>query len=621
MLKFLKHLPAAWILAGILLIAAGAQGFADSGPLKTDIDYARLSDPEKGTVATIWITPKEDWHTYSHNPGEMGKPTRFTARCAGKTLKTFYPPGTVKESTLVPGKKVSIYPGLFPLFVHLPHKLECKEITGTLELLLCSDKRCLPIKKTLSFSLPAGTELPEAEKMDWWEQWKRLSSDKDQDTQKPLPAPQTRSAPAQAAQSYPDFKPSSFSPGLEVKNLGKAIFLALIAGLILNFMPCVLPVISLKLRGMMPSPAAAADLKTQKRGFRHHNLFFALGMLFYFVLLAAIVSYTGMAWGEIFQNSWAIVALSSIVFALSLSLFGVYDLPLIDFKSTPGSSKSPTLEALFTGFLATLLATPCSGPFLGGVLAWALIQPPVTIAAVLLSIGLGMASPYLCLSIFPGLVRFMPRPGKWTRHLENGLGFVLLATTVNLLGLLPEDLILSTLLLFLSIAATAWICGIASAPGVSRAGKGLAALVGAGLVIASLFFLAAGAGPSGEKVWKEFDKENFLARLGKSPVVVEFTAEWCPNCKYLERTVLTDKNIAPLQEKYGIKFFRTDLTREHPQGEALLRKMNSKSIPLLAIFPKHNPHEAIILRDIFTQSELKNALDSALSGEGNTVLD
>ncbi|MGM0610137.1 MAG: protein-disulfide reductase DsbD family protein, partial [Thermodesulfobacteriota bacterium] len=388
-----------------------------------------------------------------------------------------------------------------------------------------------------------------------------------------------------------------------------------------NFMPCVLPVISLKLRGMMPSPAAAADLKTQKRGFRHHNLFFALGMLFYFVLLAAIVSYTGMAWGEIFQNSWAIVALSSIVFALSLSLFGVYDLPLIDFKSTPGSSKSPTLEALFTGFLATLLATPCSGPFLGGVLAWALIQPPVTIAAVLLSIGLGMASPYLCLSIFPGLVRFMPRPGKWTRHLENGLGFVLLATTVYLLGLLPEDLILSTLLLFLSIAAAAWIWGIASAPGVSRAGKGLAALVGAGLVIASLFFLAAGAGPSGEKVWKEFDKENFLARLGKSPVVVEFTAEWCPNCKYLERTVLTDKNIAPLQEKYGIKFFRTDLTREHPQGEALLRKMNSKSIPLLAIFPKHNPHEAIILRDIFTQSELKNALDSALSGEGNTVLD
>jgi thiol:disulfide interchange protein DsbD len=460
-----------------------------------------------------------------------------------------------------------------------------------------------------------------AVKMDWWGQWKKLSSDWKQNTQGTSAAAQTQTKPAEMVQSYPDFNPSSFSPGLEVKNLGKAIILALIAGLILNFMPCVLPVISLKLRGMMPSPAAAADMKTQKREFRHHNLFFALGMLFYFLILAGVVSYTGMAWGKIFQNTWAIVILSSVVFALSLSLFGVYDLPLIDFKSTPGSSKSPTLEALFTGFLATLLATPCSGPFLGGVLAWALIQPPVTIAAVLLSIGLGMASPYLCLSIFPGLVRFMPRPGKWTRHLENGLGFVLLATTVYLLGLLPEDLILSTLILFLSIAAAAWIWGMASGPGISRAKKGTAALVGAGLVGAGLFFLAAGAGPSGKKVWKEFNKDTFLAQMNKNPVVVEFTAEWCPNCKYLERTVLKDKNLAPLQEKYGIKFFRADLTREHPQGEALLRKMNSKSIPLLAIFPEDSPHEAIILRDIFTLSELKNALDSALSGEGNTALD
>lgn len=621
MIIFLKRLAAAGMLAGFLLFLPVVQGVAGSGPLKTDIEYARLSGPEKGTVAAVWITPKDGWHAYSHNPGDLGKPTRFTAECKGKKLKTFYSAGTVKESALVPGKKVSVYPGRFPLFVRLPSDPECEEITGTLELLLCSDKRCLPIKKTLTLSPPVDSELPMAVKMDWWGQWKKLSSDWEQNTQGTSAAAQTQPKPAEMVQSYPDFNPSSFSPGLEVKNLGKAIILALIAGLILNFMPCVLPVISLKLRGMMPSPAAAADMKTQKREFRHHNLFFALGMLFYFLILAGVVSYTGMAWGKIFQNTWAIVILSSVVFALSLSLFGVYDLPLIDFKSTPGSSKSPTLEALFTGFLATLLATPCSGPFLGGVLAWALIQPPVTIAAVLLSIGLGMASPYLCLSIFPGLVRFMPRPGKWTRHLENGLGFVLLATTVYLLGLLPEDLILSTLILFLSIAAAAWIWGMASGPGISRAKKGTAALVGAGLVGAGLFFLAAGAGPSGKKVWKEFNKDTFLAQMNKNPVVVEFTAEWCPNCKYLERTVLKDKNLAPLQEKYGIKFFRADLTREHPQGEALLRKMNSKSIPLLAIFPEDSPHEAVILRDIFTLSELKNALDSALSGKGNTALD
>ncbi|MFP4168299.1 MAG: cytochrome c biogenesis protein CcdA [Desulfonatronovibrionaceae bacterium] len=571
-------------------------------------------------LGVVWVQPEGDWYTYSRDPGSLGRPTRLSAECAGNELKIYYPPGTEKETELIPEEKVSVYPGRFPLFVRLPADADCTKAKGTLELLLCSDKRCRPVKRDIALDPPSQSGLKPAEGKSWWGLWQTASGAESRHLDREGAEKIRSEGTVASAGDYPNFDPVPFSPGTEVKNLGKAVLLALIAGLLLNFMPCVLPMISLKLRGMMPS-RHAAGLRAQKKEFRQHNLFFALGMLFYFLILAGIVSYTGMAWGKIFQNSWAIVILSSIVFALSLSLFGIFDLPLIDFKVRPKGVKNPALSALFTGFLATLLATPCSGPFLGGVLAWGMIQPPAIIAAVLLSIGAGMASPYLGMALFPGLVRFMPRPGKWTRHLENGLGFVLLATSVYLLGLLPEDLIISTLVLFLSIGLAAWIWGSVSGPKGTRLKKSMTAGLGVLIITISAFTLFTGSGPGAKKVWQEFNKTDFLAQLGNNTVVVDFTADWCPNCKYLERTVLKNKNIAPLQKKHGIKFFKVDLTRKNPDGEALLTDMDSQSIPLLAIFPKQNAQEAIILRDIFTKNEFKNALDSARANEGNAALD
>ncbi len=595
--------------------ASSANNQGSSAPLKIKKEYARLGSAKDKALGIIWVTPEKGWYTYSHNPGSAGKPTTFKAGCAGEMIHVDYVPGKERQSNLMPGKEISAYPGEFPIFVHLPLNRNCTEVQGTLSMLLCSKKRCRPVEKSITLRLPSIGGLRLAEDKPWWKLWKKAHSPAPSAEKKTISRDSVTEDNTETLSNYPKFNPRAHSPDLEVKNLGKAVLLALLAGLVLNFMPCVLPVISLKLRGMMPGSTTAESFTAQKKHFRHHNLFFALGMLFYFFLLAGIVTYTGMAWGEMFQKPGAVIALSCVVFALSLSLFDVYNLPIIDFKATNKAFHNPTLEALFTGFLATLLATPCSGPFLGGVLAWALIQPPATIAAVLLSIGLGMASPYLAMSVFPGLVRFMPRPGKWTRHLENALGFLLLATAIYLLGLLPGNLLISTLVLFLSIGLASWIWGIASGPGSTRRQRSTAAALGVLVVTASAIILFAGSGPGTKKIWQEFTKKDFLAQLGESTVVVDFTAEWCPNCKYLEKTVLKDKNIAPLQKKYGIKFFKVDLTREDADGEALLKEMNSQSIPLLAIFPKQNAQEAIILRDIFTEAELKNALDSVLAGK------
>ncbi len=143
---------------------------------------------------------------------------------------------------------------------------------------------------------------------------------------------------------------------------------------------------------------------------------------------------TGSAWGALFQNKWLVLSVAAIILALSLSLFGLFHLPVIDLKFG-SKNNNPHVQAFFTGNLTTLLATPCSGPFLGGVLSWALIQGPVVIATVFISIGIGMALPYLLLALNPGLSRFLPKSGPWIEFVEKGIAFFLIATAFYLVSI------------------------------------------------------------------------------------------------------------------------------------------------------------------------------------------
>ena len=370
-------------------------------------------------------------------------------------------------------------------------------------------------------------------------------------------------------------------------------------------MPCALPVISIKLSSLLAGGGGSNEAQ-HRSNIRSHFLFLALGALTYFLFLAALFGFTDLAWGQLFQEPNVILGLTVIVFALSLSLLGVFTLPVIDLKFDQMTTH-PKLQSFFTGMLTTLLATPCSGPFLGGVLGWALLQPPFVITTVLLSIGLGMASPYLLLCAFPSLVRFTPKPGPWTGYVERLVALFLMGTCIYLLNILPESMLVSTLVLLLITTISCMLWGLAG-PGLDTRRAWTLKLLAVLLIAASAYWVVQ---PRIKTQWERYTTQTLSADLGVKLVLVDFTADWCPTCKVLEQTVLTPGRMQELQSAYGLRLLRADLTERNPEAEALLSALGSKSIPLLALFSQNSPQEPVVLRDLFTPQQLEEAVAKA----------
>ncbi|MDD4953203.1 MAG: cytochrome c biogenesis protein CcdA, partial [Desulfovibrionaceae bacterium] len=505
-------------------------------------------DAQAALLAVLTIEPDPGWHTYAHDPGPLGKPLVLRASTLpGNTpLAVAYPPGTPMRDDFDPSRTYSAYAGPTPIFIGLLPGRGPARIQARIELLLCSKTKCVPVNQDLAFDLPDQdpSALPRAEDQPWWPGWLTASKTA------PTAGPVEKTTPAATGW---DFSPRYLQPNLEVTGLGAAILFGLLAGLLLNFMPCVLPVISLKLSTLI-SAGSGQGKALRQEVFRAHNLFFALGALTYFLLLAILLWGTGQAWGDLFQRPGAVLFMIAAVFALSLSLFGLYHLPIVDLKFDQKTDK-PKTQAFFTGLLATLLATPCSGPFLGGVLGWALIQPPHIVASVFASIGLGMAFPYLIMAFFPGLVRFFPKPGPWVRHLEKAVAFFLMGTCVYLLTILPQELRMPCLAILWVVGIAAWLWGLG--PSLSRIANLIFRLTAAAMVAAALWWVLLPQADQGP--WRKFDPQGLRAVLGREAALVDFTADWCPTCKFLEQTVLTPERLLKLQEKHGLVLFRVDL--------------------------------------------------------------
>lgn len=605
-----------------------AQADSSRAPFSSRLELYRLDQrigpaPAGSLLGIFWLTPAPGWYAYAHDPGPTGLPTTLQALLTpgDEFLQVLYPPGVVKEDSLEPGVMVEAFVEPTPIFFMLPTQPNSDDVLHLhLRMLLCSDRSCWPVEHREAFS---SHELREAmveadhegmPAMQWVEQLAAASPGKTRTPYAVQPEAMTAEQPA-AALGTERLEPIPFQPGLEVRGLGKALLLALLGGLILNLTPCVLPVISLKLRGLIPD-VGAGDVERQRKAFRDHNQLFALGVLTFFMILALLLSFTGMVWGQLFQNPTTVIVLATMLLALSLSLFGVFNLPVIDLKlgRKGRSSLSAEGQAYCTGMLATLLATPCSGPFLGGVLAWTLVQPPLVVAGVFFCVGLGMASPYFVVSFFPSLVRFLPRPGNWTLYLEKGLGFLLLATCIYLLTFLPEEFLFPVLALFWVTGMAAWIWGgwtNLSHTALRRWSVRALALV----LVLSTGGWALTVKPAASQ-WEPFSGRLYTQALGQDRMLLEFTAEWCPNCKFLEKTVLTPGNLAPLQEKYGLRLIKVDLTHENPAGMELLRGLGSHSIPLVAVFERGDAaFRPLILRDLFTFRQLEQALAQAFRTE------
>lgn len=573
-------------------------------PLSTDWSFLTPPRQDKhpggGAVAVLQLTPHKGWYVYSDRASVVGLPTRLAVELEGYgPLPVFFPPGTMKRDKADRSIQVETYPTPTPLFVPLPAEAKPPyRLKASLSLLLCSDNQCLPVSQDVSADSGGESPAPGG-KESWWPLFAKALE------RGPVLTPLPASTPAEGSARQWDFSPSYLQPEREVSALLPAILFGLLAGFLLNFMPCVLPVVSLKLTALLHGASRGAHLPRQEQ-FREHNLFFALGVLCYFLFLSLLLGGTGLAWGQMFQRPGTVLALTAILFALSLSLFGLYTLPIVDMKF--GQATRPRTQAFLTGVLATLLATPCSGPFLGGVLGWALLQPPLVISTVFLSIGLGMAAPYLVMVASPGLVRILPKPGPWVGHIEKAVAFFLMGTCIYLLNILPENQIIPALTLLWFTVPAAWLVGRAA-----RVSGRLNALIlrGVALAVVLIAFVWA-VQPRQETDWIDFEAESFADDLGKNTLFVEFTADWCPSCKVLNQAVLTPDNLASWRERYDLTLVRVDLSESNPDGEALLRAIGGKSIPVLAVFPARNPDKPLVLRDFYTTRDIREALDASL---------
>ncbi len=407
------------------------------------------------------------------------------------------------------------------------------------------------------------------------------------------------------------FTPRYVSAG-RVAGVLQAVLFGLIAGLILNFMPCVLPVVSLKLMGFVRHAGE------QRGKLIRLGLLFSLGILTSFAVLAALGSFFGYNWGELFQKRLFLVAMMAVIFAMGLSLLGVFTLGVPAFASRAAREiGNPFVDAYVKGMLATLLATPCSGPFLGGTLAFAFTQPPPVIFAIFMSIGLGMALPYLALAAAPGLIRFIPRPGGWMIVFEHAMGFLMLGTAIYLLGILHSDSVVRALWFLLIFAIGLWQYGRFGT--ITRSVRSRAVSIAALVLLTIggywLSFEAFDRGTERAAVASqaEFSMEALEASRAAGRIsIVKFTADWCPNCVLVEKTSLDDPEVVTRINEQSITLYTADLTRENPVAQELLRALGSRSIPFLAVFPPGGRFsEPLCLRDIYGANDVLEAIRRA----------
>ena len=418
-----------------------------------------------------------------------------------------------------------------------------------------------------------------------------------------------------AAQSVIGGQPSS-TP----LTLPAVLLMGLAGGLILNLMPCVLPVLGLKLMSFAQQSGRA------RREVFEMNLWYCAGLyaVFFALATASVAANIGLgksnlAWGEQFTSASFNIAMLGIVFAFGLSFLGIWELPIPGFigeQAGHAQTREGPMGAFLKGVLSTVLATPCSGPFLGPVFGFTLTQSTAVTYAVFGAIATGMALPYILVGLFPSLVKFLPRPGAWMGTFKEVLGFVMLGTVVYLFTFLGSQWFVPTLAMLIGIWMACWWVGRAQerqgAVGFGRWVQGAALATAIGT--AAFMFL----GPVKKLIeWEQPFTRARLAELREqgSTVMVDFSADWCPTCKFNLATAIETNRVKAAVEKNRVVPVLADWTDGSLEIKQMLESLQSKSIPLLAIFPAAKPGsplpEPIVLRDLITESQVLEALDRA----------
>ncbi|PYJ14030.1 MAG: thiol:disulfide interchange protein [Verrucomicrobia bacterium] len=415
-------------------------------------------------------------------------------------------------------------------------------------------------------------------------------------------------------------------PPVPVRGVFTFLLFGFIGGIILNLMPCVLPVISLKIFGFIQQ-AGQSRQKILRSG-----IAFTLGIFAWFIGLALLLialktAGRDVTWGGFqFTNAYFVLVLSVIVLVFALNLFGVFEISLPQ-SMTRGllstSERKDDLGSFFQGVFATVLATPCTAPFLGAALGFAFSQSAVIILAIFVAIAAGMSAPYLLLSAQPGWLRFLPKPGPWMVHVKQFMGFLLLATLLFLLYVLGAQRGLegaiwaSCFLLVISVAC--WMKGAFVSPTASATKRGIVLVLMLVIVVASsIYFIGdkfhstnfASADSRLKGDWQVFAPDRLQAELEQGHTVfVDFTAAWCLTCKFNEASVLESQDVREAFQRRGIVKMKADWTNGDPVITKLLQQFGRPGVPLYVLYAGKN-EEPIVFPELLTKSMVLEKLET-----------
>ncbi len=490
-----------------------------------------------------------------------------------------------------PEKKIEVYEGNFTVVIPIAEfKDPAKTVSsgGDVEVKItgigCTSKICLaPFEKTIKTNIDFSQR----------ESWQAISFEEQKE--------KVVDEPEKVADEPEKVKAPDYS-------IPFALGLALLAGLSLNIMPCVWPVLPLIVMRIVEQ-AKAGQKQSRAMGFA-----FCSGILLFFAALAVaniilqIFYGTVLQWGDQYRNPIFVAGMVLLLVVLALLMFGVFNITIPSSIAGKSGSGKGYSGAIGTGFLAAILSTPCGFGILAFAFGWAQSQHWLMATIVIMFIGIGMAIPYAVLTSIPGLLNRLPKPGQWMELFKQGVGFVLLIIAVKLVGALPQNYRTNVLYFAVILGFSIWMWSGWISFNTKSSRKWLIRAIAAIIIfIGGWVFLPT---PAGELIaWRDYDSsviDNAVAQ--EKPVLIKFTADWCLSCQAIDKVVYHNKEIAELIEEKDVLAIKADTTLDtYPATLALKEKYNEPGVPVtILLIP--GTEEPVRLHEILFKEKLKKLL-------------
>jgi thiol:disulfide interchange protein DsbD len=424
------------------------------------------------------------------------------------------------------------------------------------------------------------------------------------------------------------------APAFSFTALASTVFFAFLGGLLLNLMPCVFPVLFLKGLALVQSGSE------ERHKLRAHGLVYTAGILVSFWALVALLlglraAGATLGWGFQFQSPIFLLVLAGILFFFGLSLAGQFEIGLT-LTSAGGSlaAKQGYAGSFFTGVLAVIVATPCTAPFMGTAIGYALAQSAAVTFAIFTALALGLAAPYVALTLQPAWTRVLPKPGVWMDILKQAVSVPIFGTVIWLTWVVAEaygaNLLLALLSIFLLLAIAGWFLGRwpaqrwATIVAVLLLLTALVACVTAPRELAtapvtSLAQPSSESSPARSAAWQPWSAVGVQRALSAGqPVFVDFTASWCLSCQVNERIALSQPEVMRAFGERNVALFRADWTREDPAITQALTALGRSGVPVYALYSpgENNPQ---LLPQVLTSGIVLDAINRLPTGAATPV--